>query len=91
MDPFAAYKNLGKKDWHDYEMMKRDAERTGPGEGGKPVALSKDPETIKKQVRPILLLFIFSKDPETIKKQGRPILLLFIFQYSFSFFHGRSI
>lgn len=48
-DPFVSYRNLEKKDWHDYEAMKADAERQGFGEGGKPVALPSDPETKKKQ------------------------------------------
>ncbi|VDO54453.1 unnamed protein product, partial [Brugia timori] len=39
-DPFALYKNFGRKDWHDYESMKRDALRQGLGEGGKPVVVA---------------------------------------------------
>ncbi|KAM3726334.1 putative polypeptide N-acetylgalactosaminyltransferase [Dirofilaria immitis] len=39
-DPFASYKSYGKKDWHDYESMKRDAVRQGLGEGGKPVVIA---------------------------------------------------
>lgn len=41
-DPFASYKSFGKKDWHDYESMKRDALRQGLGEGGKPVIIASD-------------------------------------------------
>ncbi|VDM39734.1 unnamed protein product [Toxocara canis] len=48
-DPFATYKNLGKKDWHDYAAMDEESRRVGPGEGGKPVAIPSDPETKKKQ------------------------------------------
>jgi hypothetical protein len=47
-DPFEAYRNLGKKDWHDYAAMKADAAREGPGEGGKPLAVSKDDEKLAK-------------------------------------------
>ena len=49
IDPFAEYKNLAKKDWHDHELMKKDQERTGPGERGEPVVLPKDAETKKRQ------------------------------------------
>uniref|UniRef100_F1KY00 Polypeptide N-acetylgalactosaminyltransferase n=1 Tax=Ascaris suum TaxID=6253 RepID=F1KY00_ASCSU len=48
-DPFAAYKSLAKKDWHDYAAMENDKRRVGPGEGGKPVAIPTDPEIKKKQ------------------------------------------
>lgn len=39
-DPFASHKSFGKKDWHDYKSMERDAVRQGPGEGGEPVIVS---------------------------------------------------
>ncbi|CAG9541129.1 unnamed protein product [Cercopithifilaria johnstoni] len=41
-DPFASYKSFGKKDWHDYKSMERDAVRQGPGEGGEPVVVASD-------------------------------------------------
>ncbi|KAI6175587.1 Polypeptide N-acetylgalactosaminyltransferase [Aphelenchoides bicaudatus] len=48
--PFVAYQSLGKKDWHDYEQMKLDLLRKGPGEKGLPLAVSKDdPELAKKR------------------------------------------
>jgi hypothetical protein len=52
-DPFAQYKNLAKKDWHDYGLMKSDRERKGPGEGGTPVAVPTDEKTKALQVRGI--------------------------------------
>uniref|UniRef100_A0A7E4ZTF9 Polypeptide N-acetylgalactosaminyltransferase n=1 Tax=Panagrellus redivivus TaxID=6233 RepID=A0A7E4ZTF9_PANRE len=48
-DPFIMYKALGKKDWHDYELMKDEAARKGPGEQGTPVVVAKDDEDIRKQ------------------------------------------
>uniref|UniRef100_A0A2K6W3R9 Polypeptide N-acetylgalactosaminyltransferase n=1 Tax=Onchocerca volvulus TaxID=6282 RepID=A0A2K6W3R9_ONCVO len=41
-DPFASYKSYSKKDWHEYESMKRDAVRQGLGENGKPVVVADD-------------------------------------------------
>lgn len=41
-DQFASYKSFGRKDWHDYELMERDAVRQGPGEGGEPVVIESD-------------------------------------------------
>lgn len=55
VDPFESYKSLGRKDWHDYEAMKRDAERQGLGENGKPVAVPADPAIKKIQVYLLLL------------------------------------
>ncbi|VDN28781.1 unnamed protein product [Gongylonema pulchrum] len=49
VDPFAQYKHLDKKDWHDYEAMKSDAARVGPGEGGKPVVIPADPKIKEEQ------------------------------------------
>lgn len=48
-DPFIKFRDLPKKDWHDYEQMAADGKRTGPGEQGSPVALPSDAETKKKQ------------------------------------------
>uniref|UniRef100_A0A914BYD2 Polypeptide N-acetylgalactosaminyltransferase n=1 Tax=Acrobeloides nanus TaxID=290746 RepID=A0A914BYD2_9BILA len=49
-DPFIAeYRNLPKKDWHDYEAIKADEARSGPGEHGAPVAVPKDEKTKKLQ------------------------------------------
>ena len=51
LHPFDAYKNLAKKDWHDYDAMRADAKRVGAGEGGKPLAVAKDDtELAKKRV-----------------------------------------
>ncbi|KAI6187292.1 Polypeptide N-acetylgalactosaminyltransferase [Aphelenchoides besseyi] len=46
--PFEEYKNLPKKDWHDYAAMKADEQREGPGEHGKPLAVAKDDEKLAK-------------------------------------------
>ena len=47
-DPSARFRDLPRnRDWHDYEAMKKDEQRSGPGEQGQPVALPKDPETQK--------------------------------------------
>lgn len=60
-DPFAAYKSLAKKDWHDYAAMENDKRRVGPGEGGKPVAIPTDPEIKKKQVSRVdLTILVFT-------------------------------
>ena len=48
-DPFVEYRNLPKKDWHDYEVIKADEARSGPGEHGAPVAVPKDEATKKLQ------------------------------------------
>jgi polypeptide N-acetylgalactosaminyltransferase len=47
-DPFISYRNLPKKDWHDYKFMQEEANRQGPGEQGKPVVVTKDDEKIRK-------------------------------------------
>ncbi|KAK0401542.1 hypothetical protein QR680_015844 [Steinernema hermaphroditum] len=49
IDPFILYRNLPKKDWHDYGEMEKDDKRTGPGEHGAPVAIPTDPDTKKLQ------------------------------------------
>ncbi|MFH4979250.1 hypothetical protein AB6A40_005959 [Gnathostoma spinigerum] len=45
VDPFVEYKSLPKKDWHDYEAMKKERKRTGFGEGGTAVIAPDDPKT----------------------------------------------
>jgi len=47
-DPFAHYRSLPKKDWHDYKLMEEEANRQGPGEQGKPVVITKDDEAVRK-------------------------------------------
>lgn len=42
IDPFVSFKTFGKKDWDDYDLMKRDEQRQGLGEGGKPVVIADD-------------------------------------------------
>lgn len=61
VDPFFDYRTLGKKDWHDYDQMRRDQEQKGPGEGGKAIQKAKDDdETAKKRVSIMsLMLFVF--------------------------------
>lgn len=49
-DPFVEYRNLPKKDWHDYKAMEADKERVGPGEQGKPVAIEKTKDIEKLEV-----------------------------------------
>lgn len=39
--------NYDRKDWHDWEFIKYEAHRIGPGEQGKPFVLT-DPEDIKR-------------------------------------------
>lgn len=39
--------NFERKDWHDYKFIAMEANRTGPGEQGKPFELT-DPEDIKR-------------------------------------------
>ncbi|KAI6228867.1 Polypeptide N-acetylgalactosaminyltransferase [Aphelenchoides fujianensis] len=46
--PSKRTKTSPKKDWHDYAAMKADEAREGPGEGGKPLAVSKDDEKLAK-------------------------------------------
>lgn len=41
--------NFEQVDWTDYEFVKYEMQRVGPGEGGKPVNL-KDPEDARKQM-----------------------------------------
>lgn len=47
-DPFVQYRSLSKKDWHDTAAYEADQKRTGAGEQGKPVIVSKDNATINK-------------------------------------------
>ena len=43
---YPVIKNYERKDWHDYEFMKYEAAREGPGEQGSPYTLT-DPEDIQ--------------------------------------------
>ena len=43
---YPALQNYERKDWHDYEFMKYEAAREGPGEQGVPYALT-DPKDIQ--------------------------------------------
>ena len=60
-DPFnKVYKDLPRdRDWHDYEAMKKDLGRSGPGEGGKAVVLPKDSDTKKTPRSGAFLSFTF--------------------------------
>lgn len=42
-------RNMAKIDWHDYERMKADLKRTGPGEGGMPYHLPNTAEVKKEK------------------------------------------
>lgn len=42
-------KDTAKKDWHDYEQIKQEADRTGPGEQGSAIKVPQDEETKSKQ------------------------------------------
>lgn len=39
-----------KKDWHDYETIKVEAQRNGPGEQGQPVYVTKDEEELNRKI-----------------------------------------
>lgn len=42
--------STAKKDWHDYKTIKMEAKRTGPGEQGEAVYVSKEEEELSKKI-----------------------------------------
>ena len=61
--------NYERKDWHDYEFMKYEAARKGPGEQGEPYELT-DPKDIKlnKELFKIEGLFVVVSDKISVNR-----------------------